>query len=483
MAAPKRFPDRDEISAVRAESERLEDGATGETTRRLAGRVMARRDMGKLVFLDLVDRSGRIQLLCPIERTGEVDVHLGDIVGVTGSPAKSRRGEPSLMVDSLELLSRIRTPLPDTFHGLTDVEVRYRRRYLDLLMNEESRDVALVRARTVSAVRRILDESGFVEVETPVLQPRYGGGFAAPFVTHWNSLDADYYLRIATELYLKRLIVGGLEKVYEIGKDFRNEGVSFKHNPEFTMLEWYEAYADYRDTMERIEQLVARAAEEVLGTTKVAFRDTEIDFAAPWQRVKFVDALAEFGLDARRRRAARAAPGARRRRLARPDVVEADRPRALALRRAGADPADDPLRLSDRAVAVRAHDRRRRDDRRALRVLRRRHRARQRVLRDQRLGRPGVALRAPAGRARGRRRRGGGGRPRLRRGAVVRHAADGRPRPRHRPARHALHRQRVDPRRDPLSAAAYAVEARFYRVGTELRPKSPALRSAPANAE
>jgi lysyl-tRNA synthetase class 2 len=223
-------------------------------------------------------------------------VHLGDIVGVTGSPAKSRRGEPSLMVDSLELLSRIHTPLPDTFHGLTDVEVRYRRRYLDLLMNDESRDTALVRSRAVATVRRILDEWGFVEVETPVLQPRYGGGFAEPFVTHWNALDADYYLRIATELYLKRLIVGGLEKVYEIGKDFRNEGVSFKHNPEFTMLEWYEAYADYRDTMERIEQLVSRTAEEVLGTTKAAFRATEIDFAAPWQRVKFVDALDEHGL-------------------------------------------------------------------------------------------------------------------------------------------------------------------------------------------
>ena len=296
MAAPKRFPDRDEIAAVRAESEQLDDGATGETTRRLAGRVMARRDMGKLVFLDLVDRSGRLQLLCPVERTGEIDVHLGDIVGVTGSPAKSRRGEPSLMVDSLELLSRIRTPLPDTFHGLTDVELRYRKRYLDLLMNEESRDHALVRSRTVAAIRRILDEWGFVEFETPVLQPRYGGAFAEPFVTHWNSLDEDRYLRIATELYLKRLIVGGLEKVYEIGKDFRNEGVSFKHHPEFTMLEWYEAYADYRDTMERIEQLVSRTAQEVLGTTVVTFRGHEIDFAPPWERVSFVDALASHGL-------------------------------------------------------------------------------------------------------------------------------------------------------------------------------------------
>ncbi|HEY4412212.1 MAG TPA: lysine--tRNA ligase, partial [Gaiellaceae bacterium] len=260
------------------------------------GRVMARRDMGKLVFIDLVDRSGRVQLLCPVERTGEIDVHLGDVVGVTGSPAKSRRGEPSLQVDELELLSRIRTPLPDTFHGLTDVELRYRKRYLDLLMNEETRADAILRSRMVATIRRILDEWGFVEVETPILQPRYGGAFAEPFVTHYNELDADYYLRIATELYLKRLIVGGLEKVYEIGKDFRNEGVSFKHNPEFTMLEWYEAYADYQDTMERIEQLVSRTAQEVLGTTKVTFRGNEIDFAPPWRRLKFVDALEEHGL-------------------------------------------------------------------------------------------------------------------------------------------------------------------------------------------
>jgi lysyl-tRNA synthetase, class II len=296
MAAPKRFPDRDEIAVVRAEAEPLDADTQAETTRRLAGRVMARRDMGRLVFLDLVDRSGRVQLLCHLERTGEIDVHLGDIVGVTGAPAKSRRGEPSLFVDSLEVLSRIRTPLPDTFHGLTDVEQRHRRRYLDLLMNEESRRDALVRSAAVASIRRTLDEWGFVEVETPVLQPNYGGAFAEPFVTHYNALDADYYLRIADELYLKRLIVGGLEKVYEIGKDFRNEGVSFKHNPEFTMLEWYEAYVDYRATMERIEQLVSRTAQEVLGTTKVAFKGHEIDFEPPWKRVKFVDALEEHRL-------------------------------------------------------------------------------------------------------------------------------------------------------------------------------------------
>jgi lysyl-tRNA synthetase class 2 len=290
--APKRFPDRDEIAAVRAEAEPLENGATAEPARRLAGRVMARRDMGKLVFLDLVDRSGRIQLLYG----GGEEIHLGDVVGVTGRPAKSRRGEPSLQVDELEVLSRIRSPLPDTFHGLTDVEVRYRKRYLDLLMNEESRSDALIRSRMVSAIRRTLDEWGFVEVETPILQPRYGGAFAEPFVTHWNSLDEDRYLRIATELYLKRLIVGGLEKVYEIGKDFRNEGVNYKRHPEFTMLEWYEAYADYRDTMTRIEQLVERVALEVLGTTKVTFKGQELDLRAPWQRIRLVDELKRLEL-------------------------------------------------------------------------------------------------------------------------------------------------------------------------------------------
>jgi lysyl-tRNA synthetase class 2 len=296
MAAPKRFPDRDEIAAVRAEAEPLANDETAAATRRLAGRVLARRDLGKLVFLDLVDRSGRIQLLCPVERTGELDVHLGDIVGVTGSPAKSRRGEPSLLVDSLELLARIRTPLPDTFHGLTDVEARYRRRYLDLLMNEESRREATLRARMVTEIRAYLDGEGFVEVETPILQPRYGGGFAEPFVTHSNLLDQDLYLRIADELYLKRLIVGGLEKVYELSKDFRNESISYKHSPEFTQVEWYEAYADYKDTWERCETLVERVAQATIGGTRITFRGHEVDLAKPWRRVRFPDALAARGV-------------------------------------------------------------------------------------------------------------------------------------------------------------------------------------------
>ena len=296
MRPPTRFPDRDSVSDVRVDTEGLADGEEAPQSRRLAGRVMARRDMGKLVFLDLVDRSGRIQLLCPAARTGEVDVKLGDVVGVTGHPAKSRRGEPSLIVDELEVLSPIKAPLPDTFHGMTDVEARYRRRYLDLLMNEDTRSDFIFRARLTSALRRRLDDAGFVEVETPVLQAQYGGAFGRPFLTHHHQLDQDLYMRIALELPLKRLIVGGLEKVYEIGKVFRNEGVDYKHNPEFTMLEWYEAFVDYRDTMERFEHLIADVTHELLGTTVVTWRGHTVDVKPPWKRIKLVDALAEHGV-------------------------------------------------------------------------------------------------------------------------------------------------------------------------------------------
>jgi lysyl-tRNA synthetase, class II len=289
---PKRFPDREEIAAVRAEAEQAEAGETLEGEHRVAGRVMARRAMGKLSFLDLVDRSGRIQLIAE----QELDLDLGDIVGATGKPGRSKRGEPSLTVSELVLLAKIRRPLPDTFHGVTDVETRYRQRYLDLLMNEETRADFQLRTRMVTAIRRYLDERGFLEVETPVLQPRYGGAFAVPFVTHYNELDADFYLRIADELYLKRLIVGGLDRVYELSKDFRNEGLSYKHAPEFTMLEWYEAYADYADTMARIEEIVETVTREVTGGTTATFRGHEVDLKAPWRRLKLLDSLEERGL-------------------------------------------------------------------------------------------------------------------------------------------------------------------------------------------
>jgi lysyl-tRNA synthetase, class II len=215
---------------------------------------------------------------------------------VAGRATRTRRGEPSIAVDELVLLAKTRRPLPDTFHGLVDTETRYRKRYLDLLVNEKAREDVAVRARLVTAIRRYLDERGFVEVETPILQPRYGGALAEPFVTHSNELETDLYLRIADELYLKRLIVGGLEKVYEIGKDFRNESVSFKHQPEFTMLEWYEAYADYEDTMARIEELVAEAAQAAIGTTRISFRGEEVDLSPPWRRLKLIDALEEEGV-------------------------------------------------------------------------------------------------------------------------------------------------------------------------------------------
>jgi lysyl-tRNA synthetase, class II len=295
MTLPHRFPDREEIAAVRAEAETLEPQATG-AEHALAGRIMGRRDMGKLVFLDLVDRSGQIQLLAQPDELGGLDIDQGDVVGVRGNATKTKRGEPSLAVTKLQLLAKIGRPLPDTYHGVVDAETRYRKRYLDLLVNEETRRDFLVRSEVVAAIRRYLDARGFVEVETPILQPRYGGALAEPFVTHSNELGADLYLRIADELYLKRLIVGGLEKVYEIAKDFRNESISYKHQPEFTMLEWYEAYADYEDAMALIEDLLRVVTQEATGSTKVSFRGNEIDFGPPWMRMSLIEALEDEGV-------------------------------------------------------------------------------------------------------------------------------------------------------------------------------------------
>jgi lysyl-tRNA synthetase, class II len=295
MSTPHRFPDREETAAVRAEAETLEPQATG-AEHALAGRIMGRRNMGKLVFLDLVDRSGQIQLLAQPDELGGLDIDLGDVVGVRGNATKTKRGEPSLAVTELQLLANIGRPLPDTYHGVVDAETRYRKRYLDLLVNEETRRDFLVRSEVVAAIRRYLDARGFVEVETPILQPRYGGALAEPFVTHSNELGADLYLRIADELYLKRLIVGGLEKVYEIAKDFRNESISYKHQPEFTMLEWYEAYADYEDAMALIEDLLRVVTQEATGSTKVSFRGNEIDFGPPWMRMSLIEALEDEGV-------------------------------------------------------------------------------------------------------------------------------------------------------------------------------------------
>jgi len=296
---PHSFEGRGDIASVRAAHEGLAAAEETEDRYRVAGRIAARRGHGKAAFLDLVDGSGRIQLharedvLGPESFEALVALDLGDIVGAEGTVFATKRGELSLRVDDWTLLAKSLRPPPDKFHGLEDVEVRYRHRELDLIANPEVRELFIQRAGVIATVREWLDERGFVEVETPVLQPLYGGALARPFTTHHNALDRDLYLRIATELYLKRLIVGGIDRVYELGKDFRNEGISPKHNPEFTMLEWYEAYADYRDEAEHLEQLVADVAQQVFGSTKVERDGKEIDLSPPWQRVTLRDAIRE----------------------------------------------------------------------------------------------------------------------------------------------------------------------------------------------
>jgi lysyl-tRNA synthetase class 2 len=287
---PHQFPGVEQSAQVRVAHEALGPGEESESRHRLAGRLAARRGQGRMAFLDLVDRSGRIQLQARVNELGDeglqrlLELDLGDLVGVDGTIFRSRRGELTLRVAEFVLLAKSLRPPPDKHHGLHDVETRFRHRELDLIANEDARELFLLRARVISGVRRFLDEQGFVEVETPVLQPLYGGALARPFTTHHNALDRDLYLRIATELYLKRLIVGGLERVYELGKDFRNEGLSAKHNPEFTMLEAYEAYADYRDMASLCERLVAFAASE-------AGYSGPVDLSPPWRRESLRDAI------------------------------------------------------------------------------------------------------------------------------------------------------------------------------------------------
>jgi lysyl-tRNA synthetase class 2 len=294
---PHAFPGAEPVAGIHEAGDWLEAGQETDLRHRVAGRLHARRGQGKMAFLDLDDRSGRIQLqaradvLGPERMARLLELDLGDIVGVDGTLLRSKRGELTLRVDDFELLAKSLRPPPDKFHGLSDTETRFRHRELDLLANRETRDLFVLRARTTSAVRGYLDAAGFVEVETPVLQPIYGGALARPFTTHHNALDRTLYLRIAPELYLKRLLVGGLEKVYEIGKDFRNEGLSPKHNPEFTMVEWYEAYADYTDEMRRVEEVVAAVARAV-GYAG------DVNFEPPWRRVALRDAILErTGID------------------------------------------------------------------------------------------------------------------------------------------------------------------------------------------
>ena len=301
---PHNFPDREEINTVLQAHEGLEPGTETDSVHRVAGRITGRRGHGKAAFVDLRDASGQIQLHAKEDVLGEGpfslldDLALGDILGATGGAAATLRGQLSIEVTDWVVLAKSLRPPPDKFHGLEDTETRYRRRELDLIANEDSREIFRIRARTVSAVRRWLDGNDFFEVETPVLQPLYGGALAKPFTTFHNALDRELYLRIATELYLKRCVVGGIDRVYELGKDFRNEGISMKHNPEFTMLEWYEAYADYEKTASDLEQLVHGVAVEVLGSSSIERDGKTIDLSPPWRRVTLRDAILEHaGID------------------------------------------------------------------------------------------------------------------------------------------------------------------------------------------
>lgn len=266
----------------------------------VAGRIVSRRDHGRTNFFHIKDGSGRIQIYARRDDLGEgaydffrsmVDV--GDFVGVQGEVFRTRTGELTVKAGLIKLLAKAFRPLPEKFHGLTDVEVRYRQRYLDLIANEHVVNIFRTRMKIIKSIRRFLDDRGFLEVETPMMQPIPGGAMARPFVTHHNALDMDLYLRIAPELYLKRLVVGGLDRVYELNRNFRNEGISTQHNPEFTMLEFYQAYATYRDLMELTEEMIESVAVEVLGTTRITYQGMEVNLSRPWKRVRLFDLMTE----------------------------------------------------------------------------------------------------------------------------------------------------------------------------------------------
>ncbi|MGI5880609.1 MAG: lysine--tRNA ligase [Syntrophomonadaceae bacterium] len=297
------FGQRFDRTAMTAEINEQFEQMEGKTVR-IAGRIMSKRRHGKAGFADLSDISGSIQLYFRKEDVGEERYELfkkldiGDILGVEGEVFRTQKGEISVHVRDFTYLSKSLNPLPEKWHGLKDVELRYRQRYVDLIVNPEVKDVFMKRSRFIKEMRNYLDNRGFLEVETPMMQPIAGGATARPFITHHNALDIDLYLRIAPELYLKRLIVGGLERVYEINRNFRNEGISTRHNPEFTMLEIYQAYADYEVMMELTEDMIATVVEKVTGSMQVEFEGITIDFKPPWKRVPMLEAIREHtGLD------------------------------------------------------------------------------------------------------------------------------------------------------------------------------------------
>lgn len=271
-----------------------------ESVFKIAGRLMTKREMGKASFFNVQDLTGTLQCYVKVEELSEMDratfdlIDLGDIVGIEGYVFKSQKGELSLYVKTFKVLTKTLEPLPEKFHGIQDVEIKYRHRHLDLISDPESRKVFITRGKIIKAIKKFLDARDFMEVETPVLQPLYGGAAAHPFTTHHRALDMKLFMKISPELYLKRLIVGGFEKVYEIGKNFRNEGIDRSHNPEFTMLEFYEAYTDYNYQMKQFEELVSTVCKEITGSTKVVYQGKEIDFTVPWRRLKVMDGIKEY---------------------------------------------------------------------------------------------------------------------------------------------------------------------------------------------
>ncbi len=280
-----------------------EEGLTQAEEVSVAGRITARRNMGKISFLDLCDSSGKIQLLAGDLLNAEQsqllkDIDIGDFIGATGRLFRTKTEEPTIAVRDFTLLAKSLMPLPEKWHGLQDVDTRYRQRYLDLIANPETKETFKIRSQVIAAIRQFLNQRGFLEVETPIMQPSAGGALARPFITHHHSLDRDFYLRIALELHLKRLIIGGFDRVYELGRIFRNEGISTRHNPEFTMLESYQAYADYNDVMSMLEEMVSGTTKQLTGGYEVKFGDNTIDFTPPWQRLELRQAIIKYsGID------------------------------------------------------------------------------------------------------------------------------------------------------------------------------------------
>ncbi len=458
----------------------------------VAGRIVALRGFGSMAFVKLLDRSGQIQIQIRKDLIGDAafaiwkKLERGDFIGAVGSPAIMRTGELTIIAENVVVLTKATRPLPEKWHGLSDQEVRYRQRYVDLVVNPDVREVFRKRSAIVRGIRQFLDARGFLEVETPMMHSIVGGAAARPFTTHHNALDIPLYMRIAPELHLKRLVVGSFERVYEIGRNFRNEGLSRQHNPEFTMLEFYQAYATYEDLMRLTEALFQELAREIAdGGEEISYQGQALSLASPWPRIPMKDAVVEAarrgappgGSRARRaRRRRRAGPLDRSQRRGRPgrragrrlaQGREPRRARRGPLRSRGREgaarrSADLRDRVPGRDLTAVASQRRRSDAGRPLRAVHRRPRARQRLLRAERSGRSAGPL-CPPGRRQGLRPRRDHG---LRRGllsrAGVRPAADGRGGDRHRSLDHAAHRPALDPRRDLVSAHAAGAVARSH---------------------